>query len=376
MPSITPLSVRSLSANEAQACTLIAQRAQQLPVRVFDCDWLVDMVPLEAAAVALPDVWVFQFEWSAGHFELQVPLPAAADLLSAAQLYDAQQPLPDALAALMLEAVFAEVFEAIRPLGRGVPHLFEVQRRAASTPANAHALMLKVSLVGASPVLSLSLYTDSMGLLSLAGAVGRRAPVRQPLRADLPLPLRVQIGRSVLPKRDAAGLAVGDVLLLQNCYLDPHQQLWLAVSPLHGVLVKWDQSQPKLPDAGSTDLANTEQSLPAPLRLLVVQAWSSLMTGQTDAATTAVSADDPLTSLEDLPVQLSFDVGELSLTLSQLRELTPGQVLDCARPLRAAVNVRANGILVAQGDLVSIDERLGVSLQQVYLQAAPREDEE
>lgn len=373
MPSMTPFPLRSLSANEAQACTLIAQRAQQLALHAFGCDWLVDILPVEPWPQALPDAWVLRFEWSGGNFELVVPGPAVADLLATAQLYDPVQSLPDALAALMLEAFFAEVFEALRPLGRGLPQLLEAQRRDALPPPSSHALA--VSLGGADgSAVALRLHADAMGLLMLAGLVGRRPPVRQALRPDWPLALRVRIGNCALSGREVATLAAGDVLLMRDSLLDANQQLWLAVTSTHGVLVRLAVPPEELPDAASVPDVATEQASPVSLHLLVVQAWSSLMTGQTETAVAASLADDPLTSLDDLPVPLSFDLGELSLTLAQVRELAPGQVLNLARPLNAAVNVRANGVLVAQGDLVSVDGRLGVSLQQVYLQAAPAGD--
>lgn len=376
MPLMTPISMRSLSANEAQACTLIAQRAQHMPLRIFECDWLVAIVPVEPWPQALADAWFLHFEWSGGRFVLSLPNDALAEFLAAAQLYDPAQALPDALAELLLEAVFAEVFDALRPLGRGVPQLLQAQRSDAQPGfAGSHALALHIKSVGSSNVLALHLQADAMGLLVVAGAVAKRAPMRHGLREDMPLPLRVMIGRSDLPQRDVAALAVGDVLLLQDCRLDPLQQLWLAATPSHGVLVKLAVSQHPHPDAVSPDLANAEHAVHAPLRLLVVQAWSSLMTDASEITAAPMSADGPLTSLEDLPVQLSFDVGELSMTLAQLRQLAPGQVLDFARPLGAVVNVRANGVLLAQGDLVSIDGRLGVSLQQVFLDTAQPGDQ-
>lgn len=376
MPSITPLSVRHLSLHEAQACTLIAQRAQQLPWHALNCDWWVDLTCVEHRAETASEAWFFQFEWSGGRFELSVPLQAAAEWLAAAQLYDPLQPLPEALAALILEAAFIEAFEALRPLGRGVPQLLEVETTRAASPEYSHALQVSVSLAGSpAQVVALSLKTDSMGLLSLAGAVGRRAARRQALRDDLPVPLRVQLGRSTLQASEMGHLAPGDVLLLQDCLLDSHHQFWLLASTTHGVLVQLANSPFHSADATHTETPDAEPVQPAPLRLLIIQAWSSFMSGSA-ATLTATSSDDPLTSVDALPVQLSFDLGELSLTLAQLRELAPGQVLDIARPLQAAVNVRANGVLVAQGDLVSVDGRLGVSLQQVYVQAAQLEGEE
>ncbi|CAK0770763.1 type III secretion protein Q [Gammaproteobacteria bacterium] len=65
-------------------------------------------------------------------------------------------------------------------------------------------------------------------------------------------------------------------------------------------------------------------------------------------------------SLDDLPVTLVFEVGEKTLTLSELQRLRPGYCFALDRPLDQAVTLRANGKAVGQGELVELDGRLGV----------------
>lgn len=84
----------------------------------------------------------------------------------------------------------------------------------------------------------------------------------------------------------------------------------------------------------------------------------SLMTSQTKFDT-AGSADD-LGQLEDLPVQLVFEIGRCELPLSELRKLGEGSVLPTAPSTTNAVNILANGRLVGNGELVKIGAGLGV----------------
>ena len=84
------------------------------------------------------------------------------------------------------------------------------------------------------------------------------------------------------------------------------------------------------------------------------------------APTSPASSDEAATSLQALPVRLSFDLGELSLTLAQLQALQPGQVLQLGHPLSAGVHIRANGVLLGEGDLVEIDGQLGVSVRSLW----------
>ena len=89
------------------------------------------------------------------------------------------------------------------------------------------------------------------------------------------------------------------------------------------------------------------------------------MPPETTPATSVVSIDG-------VPVRLSFDLGEVTLTLSQALALQPGQAISLSRPLSGPVRIRANGAVIGEGDLVQIDDHLGVSIRTLFL---PRESE-
>ncbi|WAC74581.1 FliM/FliN family flagellar motor switch protein [Roseateles sp. SL47] len=82
-------------------------------------------------------------------------------------------------------------------------------------------------------------------------------------------------------------------------------------------------------------------------------------------------ADSPNTAplLDDLPVRLSFDLGTLELRLGEIQALVPGTVLPLAAGLPAMVQVRCEGRLVATGELVEVDGRLGVELAHLGARA-------
>jgi type III secretion protein Q len=67
-----------------------------------------------------------------------------------------------------------------------------------------------------------------------------------------------------------------------------------------------------------------------------------------------------------MPVHLTFDVGQKTMTLKQLRQLAEGQALALDREIQSAVNIRANGATIGQGQLVDIDGRLGVLLNRLH----------
>lgn len=75
----------------------------------------------------------------------------------------------------------------------------------------------------------------------------------------------------------------------------------------------------------------------------------------------------PSVSPADLPVTLVVELGRLTLPLSRLADLRPGQVLDLSRNSREPVELTSGGKLVARGELIQIDTELAVRVLSVHL---------
>jgi type III secretion system YscQ/HrcQ family protein len=73
------------------------------------------------------------------------------------------------------------------------------------------------------------------------------------------------------------------------------------------------------------------------------------------------------TSPTDLPVTLVVELGRVNLTLSRLAEFRPGDVLPLGRHPREPIELTSGGRLVARGELVQVDEELGLRLTTVLV---------
>lgn len=82
-----------------------------------------------------------------------------------------------------------------------------------------------------------------------------------------------------------------------------------------------------------------------------------------ETANTAES--ELLNDLEALPVNVSFEVGQQTLDLHTLSTLTQGTILELGSALNAEVRVLANQKCIATGELVNIQDRLGVRVHQL-----------
>jgi type III secretion system YscQ/HrcQ family protein len=75
-------------------------------------------------------------------------------------------------------------------------------------------------------------------------------------------------------------------------------------------------------------------------------------------------ADAP--AAQEVPVTLSFEAGSVSIPFDQLASVRPGFVFELAQALDASlIRVLANGVEVGAGELVRIDDQLGVRLTQL-----------
>jgi type III secretion system YscQ/HrcQ family protein len=67
----------------------------------------------------------------------------------------------------------------------------------------------------------------------------------------------------------------------------------------------------------------------------------------------------------EIEVQLTFDVGDVTLTLKELEGMKEGYTLTTDRPVDEVVNIRANGHLIGRGRLVKVENRLGVQIEEL-----------
>lgn len=381
----TPHQPTRLSRNEAKASTTIAQRGIALPLRLGGTRWLVDLRP-SASQPLFTGHWALAWEWVGAEFQLQLP-KSFADEIAGPLLANTHLPeLPPELAQATLEAALAESLGALTSLGRGTPRLLSMSHDALPPESSPHAFSLEFRAPNSTAAISAMLYSDSLGLLVLAGLVGKRKPAPGVLDEQLLLKLPAEIGYTRLPADELQSLVTGDVVLMDTCHLGAERTLCLSADGLAGLIVHLpptsdvsefpdtfrdstahmaDLSPEDAPDAQvePSSAADGQAALPAAPTLTVIQAWNSLMPSEEPSSQSTAS-------LAGVPIRMSFDLGEVSMTVAEARALQPGQAISLARPLAGVVRIRANGALVGEGDLVEIDGQLGVSIRTLFSASA------
>ncbi len=72
-----------------------------------------------------------------------------------------------------------------------------------------------------------------------------------------------------------------------------------------------------------------------------------------------------LAAVYDVPVNIQAVLGRASLEVSSLLRLTRGSVIELDRKVGEAIDIYVNNRLVARGEVVVVDERLGVTMTEI-----------
>jgi flagellar motor switch protein FliN/FliY len=83
-----------------------------------------------------------------------------------------------------------------------------------------------------------------------------------------------------------------------------------------------------------------------------------------DGENVARSAAD-LEAVFDVPVQVSAILGRARMDVGELLKLGPGMVLELDRKVGEAIDIYVNNRLVARGEVVLVEEKLGVTMTEV-----------
>ena len=82
-----------------------------------------------------------------------------------------------------------------------------------------------------------------------------------------------------------------------------------------------------------------------------------------DEATDKTATD--LAPVFDVPVNISAVLGKAHMTVAQLLKLNRGSVLELDRKVGEAIDIFVNNRLVARGEVVVVEDRLGVTMTEI-----------
>jgi len=82
-----------------------------------------------------------------------------------------------------------------------------------------------------------------------------------------------------------------------------------------------------------------------------------------DEHTARIAAE--LEAVFDVPVQVSAVLGRSKMDVGELLKLGPGTVLELDRRVGEAIDIYVNNRLVARGEVVLVEDKLGVTMTEI-----------
>lgn len=329
-----------LTRGQAVDANAVARRCTPVPVRIGG---LEIEAPLAITPVLAPsdagDIAI-TLRLGAGRLVLLVPALLVEQALADIAGLPAAELEPE-LTALLLEAAASDVLPALEAAA-GEPIAIE-SVGPASTPAAAPAFRCAVTIRHAFAETALHLAADAAARPALRRVIDAAPALPAPC-ADLPVPLTVRIGAVRLALAELRGLDPGDVVFPD-----------VACPPGEALVVYGEGwSHAAKHDRGTVTVAG-------PRRPLALQDGGGWMADpDSDAAL------PPAERLGELPVTLVFELGRSELPLAAVQGLAPGAVIPLGRNPGEAVDIVANGRRIGRGEIVRIEDELGVRVVRLF----------
>jgi flagellar motor switch protein FliN/FliY len=78
-----------------------------------------------------------------------------------------------------------------------------------------------------------------------------------------------------------------------------------------------------------------------------------------------VSGDIKIDAILDVPITISMEIGRARINIRNLLQLNQGSVVELDRLAGEPMDVLVNGTLIAQGEVVVVNEKFGIRLTDI-----------
>lgn len=249
--------------------------------------------------------------------------------------------LPEQIRGVALEAALEDVLDRIDTFSGAVSTIDRVSENQKPDPMGLTfycALIRKADGIRARG----RIQTDVAGLEWITARMGRLpAKILKPFN-HLPVSGRMEIGCATLSVSEIKRLELCDIIFAEGAWSRNNPEICLRFSP--SLVVTGNMVQPD--------------------RILIQDVTTekrkiNKMTQQTKN-TTGIS-DLPVA---DIPVKLVFEIGQADILMGELQQLQPGYTfkLDESLDQKKPVTIKANGVALGMGEIVHIDDRLGIRI--------------
>ncbi len=196
------------------------------------------------------------------------------------------------------------------------------------------------------------------------GPALQRLWLRRERLAEVPATLRIEAGQGLLSAGEVAGLSPGDIVVLDRFGPRPvvGGPVFLGLGG-GGYRARLDGEGVTLVSAFHLRGSPMPQNNPP-------NPHDGNEIGNPSARNEGGPGDDGPNGgsdrlLRELPVQVTCEIGQVTMTGREVLELRPGAVLPVGRPLAGPVDLTVAGRVIARGELVDVEGEIGVRVTEV-----------
>ena len=181
-----------------------------------------------------------------------------------------------------------------------------------------------------------------------------------PMADSVNVPLALEIGSTTLTSAKWKAINVGDFLILDHCSYMPKEQkgsilMTLGARPVFQARLK-DGETKILDYAHHFEEKVMEHNEEEP----IIEEEEN-----TSEPPPTHTEHQDLIKADDVPMQITVEVGRMNMPLSDVLALQPGNVLDLAVRPEEGVTLTVGGKPIAKGELLAVGDVLGVKLSDV-----------
>jgi type III secretion system YscQ/HrcQ family protein len=169
-----------------------------------------------------------------------------------------------------------------------------------------------------------------------------------PLSKNLDLTLGIKTGSMTLYRSEWSALKAGDVVILDRNSYDARQSKGFAtimLGPTPLFQAKIHHHRIELIDFATINEASMPEQKTAPHHPMHLE-----------------QANETPIPIKDIPIQVSVELARLKLTLDQLMNLSPGNMIELPIHPEQSVSLTVGGQKVGKAELIHIGETLGIRL--------------
>lgn len=328
---MTPLALRAINRNMLPHFRQLCVKRRKVSVLCFGRTWLIAWSSLLMPAKGFQQITA---DWGGARLIIRIEsgwLSRIAALVMQNEDITYVFELPESLRSIVFEAFFSEVANLIERSTRKRFGVVAVDS-ACNIPDEMTGFLF--ALDDGDSTTDIELWMDDLGL-AFFSAEARTIETRnseEEFWKSLPFDIKFCIGWTMISADTFKSIEKNDVILLDECWIKDEKSIKLKLGRQAIIDAEIHESRIEITGNWGWCVDDTEEGI------------------------------DSEKILGDLDIRISFDLGERVLTLSEIRSIEPGYVFELGRDLRRSVAVRANGKLIAEGELVDIDGQTGVSI--------------